>query len=78
MSGRRQAARVVGDGSLSDALFDGQSFSVLTVVDTLKREPGTACRADHHSGDMTSTLERVVARYRQPERIQVGQGSCSS
>lgn len=61
---------------MSDALFDGRRFRILTAIDTFHRE----CLAIHAGqnitgGDVASLMERLVTLYGLPERIKTDNGS---
>ena len=61
---------------MSDSLFDGRRFRVLTVVDNYSRkclaiEPGQHLKGDH----VVAVMGRLVAGRGAPERIQCDNGS---
>jgi putative transposase len=50
---------------MSEQLFQGQRFSILTLVDNFSRESlALRCSASFRGDDVVKVLEQVVAAYR--------------
>lgn len=61
---------------MSDAVFDGRRFRVLTIIDAYTRESlATEVAERFTSQAVTDVLERIIVKRRQPQSITVDNGS---
>ena len=60
---------------MSDALFDGRSFRLLTIVDCCSRDGlATVPRANFRAFNVIEVLDRLVADRGKPKTIRVNNG----
>ena len=64
---------------LSDRLFDGRPFRILTVVDRHTRESlSTASRTNFRAYQVVEVLDRVVHLRGKPKNLRVDNAECDS